>query len=48
MRLKWGKEKVCRISKEVPTAERYNELGWWVCWVTLGIMIVMFIIKVKG
>lgn len=48
MKLKWGREKVYRISKEVPKAEKYSEWAWWICWVALGMMIVMFIIKVKG
>ena len=48
MRLKWGKEKVYRISKEVPKAERYEDLSWWCLFAVLLVMIAIFIGKVKG
>ena len=48
MKLKWGKEKMYRISKEVPKAERDNDYAWWALFIVFAIMIVMFIIKVKG
>ena len=47
MKLKWGKEKMYRISKEVPKAER-NDWAWWALFAMLVMMIVIFIIKVKG
>ena len=51
MRLKWGEEKVYRISKKVPKAERENEWGewsWWALFAVLVMMIAIFIAKVKG
>jgi len=48
MKLKWGKEKMYRISKEVPKAERDNEWSWWCLFAVLVMMIAIFIGKVKG
>jgi apolipoprotein N-acyltransferase len=48
MRLKWGKEKMYRISKKVPKAERYGDWSWWSLFIVMIIMFVIFIVKVKG
>jgi len=48
MRLKWGKEKMYRISKKVPKAERYGDWSWWCLFAVLVMIIAMFIAKVEG
>lgn len=24
-----------------------NEIGWWICWVMLGVMTILFVLKVR-
>lgn len=48
MKLKWGNERIKGISLPVKKAEEDNTWSWWGLYIMFVIMVIVFIIKIKG